>query len=68
MITTTYTGTVTEDSYGYRISGGYDPSLELILDNGGYIRLGNAAYSSIFTDMSGKRIKITIEELEPKEQ
>ncbi len=65
MKTTTYIGTIKEETYGYRMDYGYDPSLSLECENGESVALGNSRFNSYFADKVGQRIKLTIEELEP---
>lgn len=60
----TYIGTIVEQRYGYRMQGGYEPSLSLDCENGDSVPLGNSNFNSVFVDNIGKRIKLTIEELE----
>ena len=63
----TYTGIIKEHTYGYRVDGGYEPCLILQCENGYSVSLGNSNFHSFFNAMIGKRIKLTIEELEPIE-
>jgi len=65
MITKTYIGIIKEETYGFRTKDGYEPSLSLECENGDSVQLGNSNYSSEFTNIIGKRIKLIIEELEP---
>ena len=56
-----YTGIIESDPYGYRTDRGYEPSLTLECDDGESLSLGNTNYGSIFSDMVGQRIRLSID-------
>jgi len=63
-----YVGVVNSDPYGFRTDVGYESFLYLRTDNSQIIPLGNGAYSNIFEDKIGRKIRLVIEDVEDIEE